>query len=77
MFAALKIWWVNETRLAARDRTIRLTVDIPYSERNEVALRGLTVGAVELRLLDAFGNQVAPNLENVIVRCVANPNWRS
>ena len=76
MFAAFKIWMAKQEREAARSRTIRLTVDIPYSEHNEVALRGLTIGAVELKLHDVVGTAVVPDLENVMVRCVSNPNWR-
>jgi len=77
MISKLKIWWAKQGRAASRSRNIRLTVDIPYSEHNEVVLRGLTIGAVELKLHDAVGTQVVPDLENVIVRCTANPNWRS
>jgi len=77
MIAALKLWWTNQKQAANRDRSIRLTVDIPYSVCNEIALRGLTVGVVELKLRNALGHHVVADLENVVVRCVSNPNWRS
>jgi hypothetical protein len=77
MLQRLRTWFRKQCRDAQRDIDIQFKVSIPYTEANEVALRGLTIGLVELRLYRACDIIANTRLEGVKVKCVSNPDWRN
>jgi hypothetical protein len=73
MLAKISGWWARQWQ--GTIPSIKFEVSIPYCQRNEFITRGETAGSYSELIRKAI-EHAQPELDNVKVRCVSNPNWR-